>query len=270
MESIANCSDPTHGGRLQYFPPAEELKRPRGRSSLPPHIGEVLENHRQLHMQYHQNMRDLPESHARNHSGNLENEDNKPAEIDHEHNCALWIAGLPSDIDHHEFLSRIRSAGKVYRLVIYPPKPSKGLPYAAARLRFFDRRGVNVLLSQARQHTLTFRDLEPQVNQITSAARPDGPESRVLIVEGPVQIVNIDFLHRFFEQHLQFDLDVVYTEFEDDWHCRQQWHFGSYRQQAERAHQALVWAKDLVRLSEEEGRLWQQVQLSWGTDPCAN
>ncbi|KAI0003126.1 hypothetical protein F4779DRAFT_111481 [Xylariaceae sp. FL0662B] len=271
MVPILDCPDPTHGGKLQYFPPAEELEFQLG-LSLPCHVLGVLENHRLLHLQYHEELHDRSLQISRNYHGNLDNEDNRVAEIDHDQNCALWISALPPNISYHEFLSRIRGAGKVYALVIYPPKPSQGLHLAAAKLRFFDRRGVDAILSQARHHTLTFEGTEPTVelNRIKSAARPAGPESRVLVVEGPARIVNTTFLYDFFDRHLQFELDLVMTEFEAGQFCRQQWHFGSYRQQAQRAHQAIIWAKALIRCSQEETKLWKQVQIWWGKDPCAN
>ncbi|KAI1634739.1 hypothetical protein F4809DRAFT_665117 [Biscogniauxia mediterranea] len=220
----------------------------------------------------------LPSGVSPNYRGNPYLPANQSADIPDTENTALWLTNLPPDCDHRMLLSSVRGCGKVYATVINPPmaasssfpsSSSSSLPNplhhphhqypqypqhqqpqqphitSACKLVFFDVAGARALLRQAREGRFAVGGYVPRVrhNRIRSAARPPGPQSRVLHVEGPDRVVNEPFLAAFFAARFSYELeDVVVVARSGGGNgggavgrARLEWRFGSYRCQAESA-----------------------------------
>lgn len=65
-------------------------------------------------------MRRLNENVSANYQGDLNLRSNHSAAISNDRNCALWITGLPSDVNHTQLLASIRGVGKIFATVINP------------------------------------------------------------------------------------------------------------------------------------------------------
>lgn len=141
-----------------------------------------------------------------------------------------------------------------------------------------------------------------------TAPQPPSERSRVVIVEGPSPIVNEKRLAAFFAAFFTWDTDEVLEHWRRGGRTQLEWRFASHRAQASEAFRRLVQAraghlpprKVLVKgegeqgeeldqdlpveegaqsrvqedeeeeelAREEEKRLWRQVSVSWGLDPC--
>ncbi|KAI1486493.1 hypothetical protein F5X96DRAFT_688730 [Biscogniauxia mediterranea] len=243
----------------------------------------------------------LPRGVSPNYRGNPYLAANQSADIPDSENTALWLTNLPPDCDHRMLLSSVRGCGKVYATVINPPmsasaassSPSNSInnnnlpnhlhphpyhphqyPYqqqqqqqphitSACKLVFFDVCGARSLLRQAREGHFAVGGYVPRVrhNRIRSAARPPGPQSRVLHIEGPDRVVNEPFLSAFFAARFSYEIEDVIVvarsggvggiggegegqgqgqgqgerEGQGEGRTRLEWRFGSYRCQAESA-----------------------------------
>ncbi|RYP32131.1 hypothetical protein DL767_005367 [Monosporascus sp. MG133] len=198
---------------------------------------------------------------------------NQSADISDEENTALWMTNLPPDCDHKMLLSAVRGCGKIYACVVNPPTDAAGGSHmtAAAKLVFFDRAGAENLLRRAREGRFKVGGCVPRVrpNRIRSAAREPGPHCRVLHIEGPPELVNTPYLHRFFAAKFTFELEDVVTVYRTPQRVRQEWRFGSYRCQAEAARQSIHREKERSDLAGAERALWDRVNVHFGVDPCA-
>lgn len=88
---------------------------------------------------------------------------------------------------------------------------------------------------------------------------PAGVKSRVLLISGPPEVVNEDYLRAYFGQKLIYQVDEILSHgtSEDSARALVEFRFGSYRCQAEAARMALV------REFREYG-----VICEFGRDPC--
>ncbi|KAI0165219.1 hypothetical protein GGR52DRAFT_585221 [Hypoxylon sp. FL1284] len=262
--------------------------------------------------------------------GNPFLEANQSADVAEAFNTSLWLTNLPPTCTHRELLGAIRRCGKVFATVINPPEEDASLlppppgvqqgnvspsisssssstgPFgpagaapprrlahttSASKLVFFDRRGVDRLLAQARAGLFVVGGYVPRVrpNRIRSAPRDPGPQCRVLHIEGPAAVVNEAFLHAFFRAKFNYELESVVTlgtfggssngvdvdgegrDPDDGVVVRQEWRFGSFRCQAESARQSIAREKDRRDVEDLDAhrRLWGQVMVHYGVDPCA-
>ncbi|CAJ2506814.1 Uu.00g080000.m01.CDS01 [Anthostomella pinea] len=112
-------------------------------------------------------------------------------------------------------------------------------------------------------------------NRIKTAEESSSERSRVILFEGPREIVDENYLAIFFTDLSTFDTDEVAVIYEDQTIRQIRYGFASYRGQAQnawkwcRAAQSGRVILGRPRLSDEEVRCWRQVWLSWGADPCA-
>lgn len=212
--------------------------------------------------------------------GNPFLETNQSAQIPEELNTALWITNLPPTCTHRQLLNAIRGCGKIYATVINPPEEdARIIPYgmrpthttSASKLVFFDRQGVDRLVAQAKTGRFTVGTYVPRVrpNRIKSAPREAGPQCRVLHIEGPSLIVNQFFLNEFFCSKFTYELESVQTLATFGDVTRQEWRFGSFRCQAESARQSIARERERHANAENDLRLWGQVTVYYGVDPCA-
>ncbi|OTB02004.1 hypothetical protein M426DRAFT_25163 [Hypoxylon sp. CI-4A] len=223
---------------------------------------------------------------SHNYSGNIFLESNQSAKIPEGESTSLWITNLPPDCTHQMLLGAVRNCGKVYATVINPPVHNNNSSSnsnqqfshstAAAKLVFFYRSGVDRLLAQSRRGQFQVEGYVPHVrmNRILSTEREQGPQSRVLHIEGPGRIVQHAFLAGFFRTKFTFELEAVLqlgssSSDGGGGYARQEWRFGSYRCQAESARQALRRECQRSDISEDERNLWAEVKVYYAVDPCA-
>ncbi|KAI1357704.1 hypothetical protein F5Y08DRAFT_143209 [Xylaria arbuscula] len=200
------------------------------------------------------------------------------ADIPLEQSTSVWITNLPPTCSYTELLSSVRSAGhtgKIYATVINPPQDAHTT--SAAKIVFFDVAAKTRLLAYASTGQFTVGSFQPHVvaNRIRTAQRVPGPESRVLIISGPVEVVNVRSMLGFFQSYCAFDL-----EYARPWtaacpgRATIEWAFGSYRCQAERVYKAIIENARAAYVGgggdddETMTNDFADVEVRWGSDPC--
>ncbi|KAI0125380.1 hypothetical protein BJ170DRAFT_727306 [Xylariales sp. AK1849] len=216
-----------------------------------------------------------------NYRGNPCLKANQSAEIPEHESTALWVTNLPPECNDNMLLSSATGTGKVFATVINPPDFTLGHLTSAAKIVFFDTAGAQALLQKARMGQFVVNGYIPKVNmnRIRTPAHSAGPESRVIHIEGPKLIVNVQFLHHWFSQRFTYSIDAVFLLHEDVspiGRRRLEWRFGSYRCQAASALSFID--KERKRNCDTLGcdasgrlhnALWRQVNTFYGVDPCA-
>ncbi|KAI1463922.1 uncharacterized protein F4812DRAFT_453263 [Daldinia caldariorum] len=184
----------------------------------------------------------------------VKNERNKPDNITNSENCAVWVEGLPADIDYPTLLSQLRDTGKIYAIFIN--SPIQGHRTCAAKIEFWGRDGVAKLFEKVKTGNLKFDERVPTVrpNRVKKSAQPTSPRSRVIEIRGPVELVNYKTLTIELRQALYYDIESVETLWTYGGQSCMRWTFASHRNQAETAMRLLVSKKNHI-----EQTLWQQV-----------
>ncbi|OTB10316.1 hypothetical protein K445DRAFT_371218 [Daldinia sp. EC12] len=184
----------------------------------------------------------------------VRNERNKPDNIANSENCAVWVEGLPADIDYPTLLSRLRDTGKIYAIFIN--SPIQGHSTCAAKIEFWGRDGVVKLFEKVKAGKLKFDELVPTVrpNRVKKGAQPASPRSRVIEIRGPAELVNYETLTRELRQALYYDIESVETLWTYERQSCMRWTFASHRNQAETAMRLLASKKNHV-----EESLWRRV-----------
>lgn len=182
-----------------------------------------------------------------NYKGNAHLEANQSHDIPKEESCSMWITNLPPDCDVPMLLSRIVDCDKVYATVINEAIPADGKPFAAAKVVFWTRRGVERLLQRHQDGLFVFAypgtatPPTPGVTLNRILARPMPPSScsRVLVLHGHRDIINEENLRAnvFQNRFVWQDDGAPSVELENPrTHLRfLEWRFGSWRCQAENA-----------------------------------
>lgn len=190
--------------------------------------------------------------------GDLNIPSNRSADIPLHENCALWITGLPANVNHHHLLGAIRGVGKVHTTVINPPFGH--YTTSAAKLVFFEREQAEKLvwLIQSRRFIVMGKKiLKVRWNKIKSARHPHPENSRVIRITGPEQLMDFDFFEDFFKSHFTYELDCKgIVPCSNPGSVSHEWHFGSLRCQAASAKTAI------------ERELKGIFTVEWATDPC--
>ncbi|KAF3014218.1 hypothetical protein E8E14_008251 [Neopestalotiopsis sp. 37M] len=211
---------------------------------------------------------------SNNYKGNPRLPGNQSADILEEDSCALWITNLNLDPAraYSQLLGAIRDCGKVYACFINCPDPMSGHSTFAAKLVFFDAGGAKKLRSRALRGEFVVNGYVPVVryNRIRTASQPPGPESRVLHIEGPSDIISQDKLDWLFNGNFQFETEDVRILSEDAGRRRLEWRFGSFRCQAASAKKLIEERRRAAR-GEPRSILasWGHVNVFYGLDPCA-
>lgn len=202
-----------------------------------------------------------------NYAGDATIPDNKSADIPNRENCSFWVTNLPPDLTYGMLLASIRGMGRIYCTHINPPDYSKGHETAAAKIVFFDivaaHRFYATASDPSRGFVVNGMRAKVSLNRIKVAARDEGGnQSRVLIIKGAWKGFDRESLEEWFSNRFQYDVDkVVYqaysTEFKEI-----EFHFASFRCQAQAAHLALT--------KEGAGRAGSQIwSFRYGVDPCS-
>ncbi|KAI2632533.1 hypothetical protein GGS26DRAFT_590971 [Hypomontagnella submonticulosa] len=186
---------------------------------------------------------------------------NRGDDVPDDKNCCLWLTGLPGDITVHGLLSAIKKTGRVRSTHINPPTESSKT--AAASISFFKRSAAETLLQNIQQGKLIIGGRFPYAfwNR-NKVAEEDGlgAASRVLLIAGDPEIVNVDYLDQFFAGKFVYELDEVIEHGTVDSDtgpiARIEYRFGSWRSQASFARMSLSL------------ELRGFVLTEYGPDPC--
>ncbi|RYO91542.1 hypothetical protein DL764_008277 [Monosporascus ibericus] len=179
-------------------------------------------------------------------------------------NTALWITGLPSDCTHQDVLAQLRGIGKVYSLHINKPidgpDPTKPLkPNCAASLAFFTPEAAQIFLQRCKLTPFRVKSRRAFVRPNQNKVPPfyDYGASRVLIIQGLREYVTVEWLSWYLKKVVKmfWDTDRTFLQ-EIGVENRLEWHFGSWKSQAEAAHRAIY------------NNLGEWMTVSYGRDPC--
>ncbi|KAL7624199.1 hypothetical protein AAE478_005758 [Parahypoxylon ruwenzoriense] len=187
---------------------------------------------------------------------------NRGTHVPDDKNTNLWVVGLPGTITIPKLLSSIRGIGRVRSAVVNEADDTHGT--AAAAVSFFLRKDAEKLLRASQNGAFSVEGLAVKIFWNRNKVEEDTltVTSRILLIVGDADVVNVWFLERFFSGKFVYDVDSIVD------HgivvgfggpvARIEYRFGSARGQAVFAHMAL--AREL------EGKLL----VAFGEDPCAN
>lgn len=190
----------------------------------------------------------------------MHNDSNASAEhLAPEQNCALWLTNLPADVDYGELLGAIRNVGRVWCSYINQPDNVQHQT-AAAKVVFFKPEAAQLLLARSWSQPIVVRQHRVRVshNRIKYGSNViKGNASRVLIITGSIELVNVDSLREFFTQRFIFQEDRVKQLITAGGRAVCEFRFGSYRCQAQMGKMALEkdWPTGLQK-------------VEFGEDPC--
>lgn len=185
-------------------------------------------------------------------------------------NHAFWITGLPPDVTTRQLCGSIRGFGRVYATVINPPEDTikatgsgENTRTSAAKLAFFDLPAAQAFYQAYGAFGWRVGGYSAKVmfNRIGMQRDETAPEdaSRVIVLRGPKNIVNYRYLAQMFGEKIAFDVDVFVIRWEDEHDREAEFHFGSWRAQAEAA----------VKMLRMEKEMFPGVRYRYGFDPCA-
>ncbi|KAB5523890.1 hypothetical protein GE09DRAFT_1257647 [Coniochaeta sp. 2T2.1] len=198
-----------------------------------------------------------------NYRGNIHIPRNKSADIPDNHNCGLFITGLPPTVTITELLATVRDCGRVYATHINGPEPENGHYTCAAKLIFFERKAADIFYQRHMFGGLTIAGHPGYRARVTwnriKSAEPPYPKNvtRVLMIVGPSVFVNPDSLTAYFKSKFDFEVDQIFDRGSMGDRRGVEYRFGSFRCQAEAAKMAL--AREMAD---------QGVQVHFGPDPC--
>ncbi|KAI0123409.1 hypothetical protein BJ170DRAFT_713614 [Xylariales sp. AK1849] len=189
-------------------------------------------------------------------------------DVSPDRNCALFLTNLPRDVDHRQSLDQVRYLGKVLYLHINRPiiqtDPSHGpnRPRCAASLAFFTPEPARIMHQRTRSQPLIIggRKVLVRINDNGSEPRYHlTGRSRRLIIEGSRKFARVDFLTHYLRlSDVRWDNDVIIVTQLEDGGQRIDWHFASYRKQAESAFKII------------ENELADILTVRFGPDRCCN
>ncbi|KAK8087961.1 Enoyl reductase LovC [Apiospora hydei] len=184
---------------------------------------------------------------SENYKGSRLSRSNFSANVSDQENCSVFIRGLPPTCTPDMLLRNIRGCGtKVFALHINEPD-RKNPDHCAAKLVFFEPHGVDWLWEQIEAGTFIVADengveYKPNAcpNKIRSAPiSSEDQRTRVLLISGPASVVSAESLNRFFKANFRYEVDCVYTAYEDPNWRAMEFHFSSARNQCDNAVKAL-------------------------------
>ncbi|OTB00560.1 hypothetical protein M426DRAFT_235188 [Hypoxylon sp. CI-4A] len=195
----------------------------------------------------------------------------QPYQINHNDNTSITITNLPPTCSYPQLLNSIRRCGRIFSTRIEPPSSTTLPNTSSAEIVFFNRVAARSLLHQAQIGAFRVDNYLPTVSYSYSRTRDrqPGPQSRVLLIEGPKLIVNFNLLATLFCSYFLCKLQDVLVIADDGQLTKQEWRFSSYRYQSEAALRSILREKARTDLPEYIQFAWDAVRVSFGVDPCA-
>ncbi|KAF4631440.1 hypothetical protein G7Y89_g6686 [Cudoniella acicularis] len=120
-----------------------------------------------------------------------------------EENCSLWITGIPPSITYTDMFSVI-TTGAVFALYLIPPNEDH--PLQGAKLVFMNPEAAAAFM--ASDITLNGKPIWKRYNR-NGTPRNTNTYSRVLMIEGPAQIMRLQYWMSYFQQYCLFSLETV-------------------------------------------------------------
>ncbi|KAJ2995205.1 hypothetical protein NUW58_g1342 [Xylaria curta] len=179
----------------------------------------------------------------------------------------LWIIELYPGCVPKALFDALAGCGKIFSVEVFPSGFSCG--QATAKVVFWNPQGADNLVARASRGQFIVGGQRPTVvwSRFTTERAPRSDEkSRVLVIEGPSNIVNHEYLKTIvFRFGYQLD-DVIPGPKRDNWSCLE-YRFSSVVQaeQAMKIISRVREGKHIIRLTE---RGWGNVQTRFSIDPC--
>ncbi|KAI1660766.1 hypothetical protein F4813DRAFT_386178 [Daldinia decipiens] len=177
-------------------------------------------------------------------------------------NCVVHITNLPVTIDYGTLFSALRGTGKICRATIAGSE---------AFVQFWSLDGVTRLLEKRRHGLFIIGTQIPNVNISSTGgerARKTTLHSRVLVINGPSEIVNYEYLRKYFSDRFKYSIESV--EITDVQRDRQtmRWSFASFNTQSRKAWTLLGEEKKKAYETGDTNSPWKDVWFSYESDPC--
>ncbi|KXX73356.1 hypothetical protein MMYC01_209592 [Madurella mycetomatis] len=191
--------------------------------------------------------------------GHLVKDKDGPSKTPPEDNCKFLITGLPPNISIRSLLRHIRNVGRIYTTRIMKPESSDDT--ATASVIFFDVFASKRFHNMYENAPLTIRGYDAKVacnHDARIANNLPRNLSRVILVWGPRDQVEVGKLLMLFRRNFSFRLDNITTVVDSPATKCLEISFGSWRGEAEVAFRLLR-----QPLARQAG-----VSVAYTTDPC--
>lgn len=187
------------------------------------------------------------------------NDNNGPSGTPPEDNCKFLITGLPPNISASSLLRHIRNVGRVYTTRIMKPERSGDM--ATASVVFFDVPASKRFQSMYENAPLMIRGYHARVvcnDHVRIAHNIPHNLSRVILVRGPRDQVEVGKLLMLFRRNFNFRLDNIITVADSPATKCLEISFSSWRSEAEVA----------FRLLRQPSARQAGVSVAYTRDPC--
>ncbi|KAK4683124.1 hypothetical protein QC764_122360 [Podospora pseudoanserina] len=182
---------------------------------------------------------------SRNYRGDMNNPKNQRGMVSDNENTSLFITRLPADVTPAQLLKALAPHGpfgRVWSVHIIPANADKGQTGAAAKLIMFDRAGAEAVYNFIHRGGLSFYNGSTRIRAIVSwnqvkspPSDPRGTKSRVLIISGPADFVDVKKLRALFSRYFIYqEEEVKLTSHRDSKH-EIEFRFCCFHAQAEAA-----------------------------------
>lgn len=175
-----------------------------------------------------------------------------------ERNCALWLKRIPHSCTASDLFDRI-NVGAVSILHFYNPDEQHS--HKAAKLVFMNPGSAAAFREQCRSGEIDINGFEIHAwyNRDGYIQHPAPSHSRVLHVNGPIEMMNFPYWDRYFQQWCVLEWDGYKTVWEDDNRRTMEFRFSRIEGQSQTCLQAIMADETF-----NEATLW----VYYGADPC--
>ncbi|KAM7184795.1 hypothetical protein V8F33_012794 [Rhypophila sp. PSN 637] len=192
--------------------------------------------------------------------GNIYNYSN--VDLPDAENCSFWMERLPPDVTLTEILANIRHCGRIYAIHVNREQVPR-FGHAGRKLAFFDRASAHRFWVQYVLHQGFFiRGYQAYIrrnrNKVAEQFGLQNTFSRCLVIAGPQNIVNTQYLFNLWKQKFIWDIDTV-IHHPSPYFGKLEIRFGSYRAQASIAFKILTTCKVFL-----DADVW----VEYARDPC--
>jgi hypothetical protein len=174
-------------------------------------------------------------------------------------NCALYITWIPLEVTLTDLFEIIRT-GDVECLYLQPPCPPKHV-MKAAKLHFKEPEAAEAFHDLANSHEgIWMHGVQIKVVYNRDGVRRylSSVETRVLNIEGPQEIMNIDFWNKYLTNIGHFQIDVVFLPCNRPFRVAFQFRFARIEAQAKMVFVAIRNTREFDGV----------VHVEYGLDPC--
>ncbi|KAI0111999.1 hypothetical protein F4814DRAFT_460983 [Daldinia grandis] len=177
-------------------------------------------------------------------------------------NCVVHITNLPITVDYTTLFSALRGTGKISRATIVGRE---------AYVHFWSRDGVTRLQEKRSQGLFIVGANMPFVDiarTTKETARKQNLHSRVLLVNGPREIINYEYLQRFFSERFDYNVESVEATDSQEDQQTMRWSFACFNSQSRKAWTAIGEEKRRANELSDTNSPWRNVWFNYESDPC--